>query len=101
MQDVRFSMNGHNYMRVDKKKAKIAFNNNLGVLFCASKSRPDSMNSIAAFIRKSDDVDTFDKAVNSYSYYNCNSETGREIWFYIPYVHDKFDGREIYDYSVL
>lgn len=82
------------FIRVDKKTARRAYNNGLNVVFCPVNISPlnkwglemtmNCENLNCNFIE-------FDKLVNEYEFYNCNSETGKYTAFYIPTKNDSYD----------
>lgn len=112
MKDYTFTDRGFTFKRVDKKKARAAFNNGLRVLFCPCNLRPGYP------YHPETDVSgrcgaSFETMLNSFEYYNIrNRETGYYTAFYIPVVEvDSFTGKKptektintvlSYDYSYL
>ena len=87
--------NGKTWERITKKQARAAYNNGEDILFCPVNMRPFGMWNMGAQINISQDTDigildkwtkenSFDRAVNSFEFYNCiNSETGRYTAFYL------------------
>lgn len=64
--------------RITKGEARKRFEKGETIKMVASKLRAEYASSVNNF-----DNATFDEMVNSYSYYNCNKETGKCIHFYI------------------
>ena len=66
--------------RVNKRRARKAYNNGQTVLVFPCNLRPDFF---GVTIQKSNDWDSdFDKKINEFEFYNCsNSETGRYAGF--------------------
>lgn len=86
---------GKLYKRVTLSQAKKAYKNGLNVVLCASKIRPFNIYYLgyAEINKKSrlqfvlDDIglmNDFNNYINSFSFYNCNSECGKKVFFYIP-----------------
>lgn len=76
-----------NFRRINRAKARRMYDDGKEVTLCACKMSPAATAwSLAATITKpigDDAIDiTFDARVNSYEYYNCNRETGRQTFFY-------------------
>ena len=77
-----FTNGGETWARVTKKQARAAYDNGLTIMLCPVKMRPFTQWHFEQYASK-DSGDTFDAAVNSFEYYNCNSETGRYTAFYV------------------
>lgn len=81
-----------NYERISKRAARKMFLGGETVYLCAVNMRPDSMYQPAFGINRKDKeqfvvdeigVDNYFKnTVNSFEYYNCDSERGRYTAFY-------------------
>lgn len=116
--------NGRTWERVNKSRARNAYNNGLTVLFCPVNLNPFSEYYTSVMINISDDIDigissrftkenSFERVLNAFDYYNCtDNETGHYTAFYLPVVTvDKFTGKaptgttretvRAYDYTVL
>lgn len=97
MRKYTFQKNGFTFERIDKAKARRAYNNGLTVLFCPCNLRPGSPFRLDMKMNKAQ-ADcapvTFDGLVNMFEYYNCmNGETGRYTAFYIPVEYvNRFTG---------
>ena len=75
------------FERVDKKTARRAYNNNLTVIFCPVNLSPFSPWGLDMPMNKENyncNGIEFEKLINEFEFYNCNSETGRYTAFYIP-----------------
>ena len=73
------------YKRVDKRVARKAFNTGMVVHLTTSRAYPGSLVG-SCDIQLSPDPDrfnTFDNYVNSFKYYNCNSEVGNCVNYFI------------------
>ena len=82
MNNYEFKVNGMKLKRISKKAAKKAFNNYHPIFLATSKANLNSIWCYPMAITKNTDWD-FDKVVNSFEYYNCNSEMGYYAAFYI------------------
>lgn len=72
------------YTKITKKEARKRFESGQSVYVLASKMHPDNMWMKPAEMSLYDDNNqyTFDSFINSYMYYNCNTETGMRVAFY-------------------
>lgn len=73
------------YKRVDKRVARKEFNAGVVVHLTTSRAYPGGMVG-SCNIQMSPDpdrFDTFDNYVNSFKYYNCNSEVGKSVNYFI------------------
>ncbi len=71
------------YRKCHLKTAERLFNKGTPVYLCPSKAKPhDGVFSLAVKIEPENGSD-FEKLVNAFRYYNCNSETGKNVSFYI------------------
>lgn len=73
------------YKRVDKRVARKQFNTGMVVHLTTSRAYPGGMVG-SCDIQLSpdpDSLDTFDNYVNSFKYYNCNSELGNRVNYFI------------------
>lgn len=84
--------------RIDRKRARNAYNNGLDVLFIPVNCNPiNHYWNLGIWENKSLDgqYTNFEKLCNAFEYYNCNNETGKYIAFYIPVrTVDRFTGKE-------
>ena len=73
------------YKRVDKRIARKEFNNGMVVHLTTSRAYPGSIIGSCNIQMSSDldSFDTFDNYVNSFKYYNCNSELGNRVNYFI------------------
>ena len=72
------------YSRVDKRVARKIYNEGKDVLFIPRNMRPDNNWGLGIVENKYlfGQEATFDKLVDTYTWYNCNNETGRYVAFY-------------------
>lgn len=82
MKKYSFQNNGKEWVRVTKKTARAAYNAGLTIMMCPEKMRPFTPWHLEAYVDKKSGCD-FNFTVNSFEYYNCNSETGRYSAFYV------------------
>lgn len=86
---------GKLYKCVNITQAKKAYKKGLNVVLCASKIRPFNIMHLGyTEINKRsraeftvDDIglmNDFNNYINSFSFYNCNGECGKKVFFYIP-----------------
>lgn len=73
------------YKRVDKRVARKQFNTGMVVHLTTSRAYPGSpVGSYDIQLPPDpDSFDTFDNYVNSFKYYNCNSELGNRVNYFI------------------
>lgn len=73
------------YKRVDKRVARNQFNNGMVVYLTTSRAYPGGMvgSCNIQLSGSGDSLDTFDNYVNSFKYYNCNSELGNRVNYFI------------------
>lgn len=73
------------YKRVDKRMARKAFDAGRVVHLTTSRAYPGSL--VGSYDIKlplnPNPFDTFDNYVNSFKYYNCSNETGRNVNYFI------------------
>lgn len=77
-----------NYTRISKRAARAAYNAGQIVRLCACNMSPLNVWGACFDIRLAtspvlDPSHTFDRTVNSFTLYNCNSETGRYPAYYV------------------
>lgn len=94
MRKLEFIRGGKTWHQVSKRRAEKLYNDNKVIALCASNMRPngcfnqaieirkDHENAFNAFEFDAFEIDAFETICNSYSYYNCNHETGKYIVFY-------------------
>ena len=82
MKKYSFESGGKTWMRVAKNKARSAYDGGFTVLFCPVKMIPFTPWHLETYVDKNSGCE-FDTQVNSFEYYNCNSETGLYTAFYI------------------
>ena len=112
MNNYSYTKDGFTFRRVNKAKARAAYNNGLSVVFCPCNLRPGSIWHPETILNNKSG-ETFETALNAFEYYNIrDNETGRYTAFYIPVVTvDRFTGEkptsatlgtvEQYDYNYL
>jgi len=73
------------YKRVDKRIARKEFNMGRVVHLTTSRVYPGSVvgSCDIQLPTKPDPFNTFDDYVNSFKYYNCNSEVGNRVNYYV------------------
>ena len=73
------------YKRVDKRVARKQFNTGMVVHLTTSRAYPGSL--VGSYDIQlppdPDRFDTFANYVNSFKYYNCNSEVGKSVNYFI------------------
>lgn len=84
MMHEEYMMRGVNYVRIDKKKARVKFNIGHTIYLIQDMMRLVNawQNPCPISIEESGEKD-FDKLVNSFQYYNCDSERGRGVKYFI------------------
>lgn len=82
-----YMMRGVNYVRIDKKKARIKFNTGNTIYLIQDMMRLDNawQSPCPISIKESYEKD-FDKLVNDFRYYNCDSERGHGVKYFIKEV---------------
>lgn len=88
MQHMTFQDSATNYTRISKREARKRYDNNLPFAICPAKMRPgfpfaSHMMVHPTDFKKQELGRTFDKVVNSFTYYNCSHETGYYTAFYL------------------
>ena len=77
------NINIDGYQQISKAKARRLYNDGATVYLCAAKMRPGATYwSMSANVNSKNGYD-FTKLCNSYQFYNCSSETGRYIRYYV------------------
>ena len=73
------------YKRVDKRIARKAFDMGMVVHLTTSRAYPGSVlgSCDIQLPTKPDPFNGFDNYVNSFKYYNCNTETGKSVNYFI------------------
>lgn len=72
-----------NFIRINKKVARKLYNLGVDIGMCPCKANPESPWGLIVMINKNRYDYTFDKAVNEFEWYNCNSELGQYPAYYI------------------
>lgn len=89
MYNFEFIKDGKKWHRVNKRVARKEFDAGGVVHLTASKVRPDN-DLIGVYDISTpcnpDQFDTFDNYVNSFKYYNCSNETGKNVNYFIESV---------------
>ena len=70
-----------NFKRIDKRQARKIYENNGEIYACACKVNPD--NAWGLLLGPLTTWYPFDEVVKNATYYNCNSELGKYLAFYI------------------
>lgn len=86
MKSMIFSNNETILTRINRNKARKAYEEGKEVLFIPVNCNPlSSYFNLGIWEQKSleGQYDSFEKLYNAFTYYNCNSETGKYIAFYI------------------
>ena len=82
MREYSFVKDGVTYKRISKTAAKKAYDAK-GVYICPCNIRPFGIWGMGVWV-KSSSGEAFEKVVNAFEFYNCNSnETGKYAAFYI------------------
>lgn len=66
-------------IKIRKNVARKLFNEGTEIYLCPCNMRVDT----AIKVKKTDSRNDFDKLVNEFAYYNCNSERGRYTSYYV------------------
>lgn len=84
MNNYTISGNGRTFTRISKATAKKRYNSGLPVALCPVNFNPCGF-WYSAYITapKLNLEHSFDSVVNSFEYYNCNSQAGKYTAFYI------------------
>ena len=70
--------------KIDKRTARKMFNNGKKIMFIPCKLNPCSIWNCGVWHQLSDGVThDFDTFCNAVAFYNCNSETGKYLAYYI------------------
>lgn len=83
MYNYYYYYNGINYKRVDKKEARRLFEKGVSIHLLASKMKPFTNWTGVGVVIDNDNDSDFQKVVNQFQYYNCSSETGKAIHYYV------------------
>ena len=81
-----YTMHGVNYVRIDKKKARIKFNSGKFIWLIQDMMRLDNawQSPYSIYINEEERSEKdFDKLVNAFQHYNCDSERGRGVKYFI------------------
>lgn len=93
-------------VRISKATAKKLYNAGFNIYLAPCKYRPENCvftSAVGCSIYTGEDGETFEKLCNAFAYYNCDSERGRYIAFYVKtapkMIHFDFaDGSNPYIY---
>lgn len=109
-----FTMNGYTFTRINRTKARAAYENGLAVLACPCNLRPGSLWHPEAILDpRTADLGDFDMQESWFALWNCvDGETGKRPAYYIPVrTFDRFTGEpcpadrpgavELYDYDFM
>lgn len=72
--------------KISRARARKLFMSFRPFIMCASKVAPESILAVTIDEHTNRDYNTedgFERLVNEFRYYNCNSETGRGVVFYV------------------
>lgn len=86
MMHEEYTMHGVNYVRIDKKKARIKFNSGKFIWLIQDMMRLDNawQSPYSIYINEEERSEKdFDKLVNAFQHYNCDSERGRGVKYFI------------------
>ena len=75
--------------KLTKSQARKLYNNGRGVILIASKMRINGVWRGGHQINIRQYECKFDDIVNSFRYYNCNTEVGKVVSFYQPYERNE------------
>lgn len=78
-----FSINNHIYKRISKNEARQLYNKDHAILIAPVNYNINSGWHIEDILDRHFTTQDFDISVNSYAFYNCNSEVGSYPAFYI------------------
>lgn len=86
MNNYTFNLNGFEYMRISKRKARTLYNIGFEVLLNPVNFRLDNFWQTYFIAQKgTENKRDFDTLCNAFEYYNCNdNESGKYTAFYIP-----------------
>ena len=96
MKDEQYIINGFTFKRVDKKKARAVFNNDLVLILLPSKT-PMSIKNMGMHVWRKR-YGNFDRVVAEFQSRNCNSSVGTDVKYFVPVVVNSFNIEE-YDYN--
>lgn len=82
MYKITFDAVGYTFNRVNRKRARNAFEKGITIALCPCKLRPGHPYHPEAIIVKSDEIDNFETLENYFSSYNCTTETGKRINYF-------------------
>lgn len=70
--------------KVDKQRARKEYNAGNNVFLLPSKAVPGSIWIQPFKINKNTLQRDFETVLNEYAYYNCSTETGKRVTYYLP-----------------
>lgn len=85
MQKETYVRDGKTFSRIDKRKARIKYNEGKTIYLIPDKMRWDNVWQQPCSIDNKSEVD-FDTRVNEFSYYNCDAERGRGVKYFVEDV---------------
>ena len=78
------NMRVNGFRRIDKRKAKRLYLDGVVIYIMANKMRIDNQWTQPCALEYNKSVgDQFQTMCDNYKFYNCTSETGRDIWYYV------------------
>lgn len=77
-----FDAIGYTFNRVNRKRARNAFNKGITIAFCPSNLRPGYPWHPEAIIVKNEEWEDFETFENHFSALNCNAETGKRVNYF-------------------
>lgn len=88
MKNIIFRKNGKTYTQVQKAQFKKLFNENKVMYIIPNKANPFFMVELGHEIQKTElekliDYDGIEKFLNMFTFYNCNSELGYYLNYYL------------------
>lgn len=82
MQKETYVRDGKTFTRIDKRKARIKYNDGKTIYLIPDMMRLDNAWQHPCPIDNKSGVD-FDARVNEFSYYNCDTERGRGVKYFV------------------
>lgn len=83
MQKEEYIRNGKKFVRVNKTKARIKYNEGKTVYLIPDMMRLDNAWQFPYPINNEREDREFDDIVNSFRYYNCDNERGRGVKYFV------------------
>lgn len=82
MQKEEYLRNGKKFVRVNKTKARIKYNEGKTVYLIPDMMRLDNAWQFPCPVNNKDERE-FDAVVNAFRYYNCDNERGRGVKYFV------------------